>query len=54
LLCISVGHAPLFKLGSVYKRIVDRFFSSYTPHQYISLDEGMIPWRTDPVAFTPS
>jgi hypothetical protein len=39
------GHDPLFKLGSVYKRIVDRFFSSYTPHQYISLDEGMIPWR---------
>ena len=37
------GHDPLFKLGSVYKRIVDRFFSSYTPHQYISLDEGMIP-----------
>jgi hypothetical protein len=28
------GHDPLFKLGSVYKRIVDRFFSSYTPHQY--------------------
>ena len=37
------GHDPLFKLGSVYKRIVNRFFSSYTPHQYISLDEGMIP-----------
>jgi hypothetical protein len=40
------GHNPLFNLGSVYKRIVDRFFSSYTPHQYISLDEGMIPWRS--------
>lgn len=38
------GHDPLFKLGSVYKRI-NRFFSSYTPHQYISLDEGRIPWR---------
>ena len=43
--CGRPGHDPLFKLGSVYKRIVDRFFSSYTPHQYISLDEGVIPWR---------
>jgi hypothetical protein len=39
------GHDPLFKLGPIFKRMISRFNSAYMPHQNISLDEGMIPWR---------
>jgi hypothetical protein len=39
------GHDPLFKLGPIFKRMISRFNSAYIPHQNISLDEGMIPWR---------
>ncbi|XP_071129298.1 piggyBac transposable element-derived protein 4-like [Mytilus edulis] len=39
------NYNPLFKLGTFYGRIVNRFHSVYTPGQSISLDEGMIPWR---------
>lgn len=39
------GHDPLFKLGSIYKRIIWRFHDTYTPNQQLSIDEGMVPWR---------
>ena len=39
------GHDPLFKLGNIYKLLLHRFFVVYTPHQQLSLDEGMIPWK---------
>ena len=39
------GHDPLFKLGRVYKNIISRFHQVYIPHQELSLDEGMVPWR---------
>ena len=39
------GHDPLFKLGRVYKNIISRFHQIHIPHQELSLDEGMVPWR---------
>lgn len=39
------GHKPLFKLGTIYQRLLERFFLVYTPHQQLSFDEGMIPWK---------
>jgi hypothetical protein len=42
---LNPGHDPLFKLGPIFKRMLSRFNSAYIPHQNISLDEGMIPWR---------
>ena len=35
----------LFKLGGIYKNITTRFHQVYIPHQELSLDEGMVPWR---------
>lgn len=39
------GHNPLYKLGPLYTNINNRLFSTYTPNKFLSLDEGMIPWR---------
>ena len=39
------GHDPLFKLGTLYKNLITRFHVLYKPHQQLSLDEGMVPWR---------
>ena len=39
------GHDPLFKLGVVYHSILNRFATSYQPHQFLSIDEGMVPWQ---------
>ena len=39
------GHDPLFKLCRVYKNIISRFHQVCIPHQELSLDEGMVPWR---------
>ena len=39
------GHNPLFKLGTLYSNIIARFHIFYKPHQQLSLDEGMVPWR---------
>ena len=41
----QLGHNPLHKLGKVYTDLIKRFSSVYTPHQQLSLDEGMVPWR---------
>ncbi|WAR15686.1 PGBD4-like protein [Mya arenaria] len=41
----SPGHDPLFKLGTVYSSILYKFATTYKPHQFISVDEGMVPWR---------
>ncbi|XP_061188017.1 piggyBac transposable element-derived protein 4-like [Saccostrea echinata] len=39
------GHNPLYKLGSLYRNIVCAFGTVFRPHQHLSLDEGMVPWR---------
>lgn len=39
------GFDPLYKLGTLYKNIIHRFGNVFTPHQQLSLDEGMVPWR---------
>lgn len=41
------GYDPLHKLGPVYKEIVEQYIyhSNYKPHQQLSLDEDMVPWR---------
>ena len=39
------GFDPLFKLGSLFKKQVKRFNSTYQPHRQMSLDKGTIPWR---------
>lgn len=38
------GHNTLFKLRLLYKNIVHAFWSVFSPHQHLSLDEGMVPW----------
>lgn len=35
----------LFKLGWLYKNIVSASGSVFSPHQHLSLDEGMVPCR---------
>ena len=39
------GHKLLHKLGKVYTDVIKKFSSVYRPHQQLSLDEGMAPWR---------
>lgn len=39
------GHNPLFKLGRPYSNILYRFQLYYSPHQCLSIDECMVPWR---------
>ena len=39
------GHDPLFKVGPVYHQIINKFTKVYHPHQYLSIDEGMVPWK---------
>ena len=41
----SAAYTPINKLGVIYKRVIGRFFSIYKPHEHISVDEGMVPWR---------
>ena len=41
----SINYNPLQKLGSVYKNVIHKFGSVYHPHQQLSIDEGMVPWR---------
>jgi hypothetical protein len=36
---------PLFKVRPIYDVANQRFLSTYTPKQHISIDEGMVPWR---------
>jgi len=37
--------SPLNKLGILYNRIIHRFSRVYIPHQHISVDEGLVPWK---------
>ena len=36
---------PLFKVRPLYDVTRRRFLEVYTPFQYISVDEGMVPWK---------
>lgn len=38
------GYNTLSKLRLLYKNIVHAFWSVFSPHQHLSLDEGMVPW----------
>lgn len=35
----------LYKIEPVYNYLLEKFKTVYTPHQNLSLDEAMIPWR---------
>ena len=39
------NHNVLGKLGNVYVRILRAFAGVYYPHQFLSLGEGIVPWR---------
>ena len=41
----DILYSPLNKLGTVYKSIIHQFGNTCLPHQQLSIDEGMIPWR---------
>ncbi|XP_062603459.1 uncharacterized protein LOC134272828 [Saccostrea cucullata] len=41
----NAGQNPLYKLGSLYKNIVCSFGTVFRPHQHLSMDEEMVPWR---------
>lgn len=38
------GYNTLSKLRLLYKNIVHAFWSVFSRHQHLSLDEGMVPW----------
>ncbi|KAK3594436.1 hypothetical protein CHS0354_000258 [Potamilus streckersoni] len=39
------GYNPVRKLCCVFINVISRFGSVFVPNRYLSLDEGMIPWR---------
>ena len=39
------AYNPVNKLGHIYKNVIHCFNSVYKPSQFLSLDEGMVPWR---------
>lgn len=41
----SPSYSPINKLGSLYHMLVFRFQKIYIPHQQVSVDEGMVPWK---------
>ena len=41
----SPAYSPINKLGTLYNNIVHRLSKIYIPHQHLSIDEGMVPWR---------
>ena len=41
---VNLDTAPSTNLG-LYENLIARFLSVWVPHQQLSVDEGMIPWR---------
>jgi hypothetical protein len=41
------GHNPLYKLGTVFRDIINSFRTLWSPSQEVAIDEGLVPFNGD-------